>query len=45
MIIHVFISRVLDNGRRPDKKKKYNITGCEHCHYFVEVDIKGYGKI
>ena len=44
MIIHVFISRGLDNGRRPDKKK-YNITGCEHCHYFVEVDIKGYGKI
>ena len=40
MIIHVFISRGLDNGR-----KKYNITGCEHCPYFVEVDIKGYGEI
>ena len=26
-------------------RKKYNIIGCEHCHYFVEVDIKGYGKI
>ena len=26
-------------------RKKYNITGCEHCPYFVEVDIKGYGKI
>ena len=26
-------------------RKKYNITGCEHCHYFVKVDIKGYGKI
>lgn len=26
-------------------RKKYNITGCEHCHYFVEVYIKGYGKI
>ena len=21
-------------------RKKYNITGCEHCPYFVEVDIK-----
>lgn len=26
-------------------RKKYNITGGEHCSYFVEVDIKGYGKI
>ena len=26
-------------------RKKYNITGCEHCPYFVGVVIKGHDKL